>query len=223
MATRAAFASDEWYHCYSRGIDKRITFTYHADYERFIQCLYICNNTKSIHRSDMRNWSTEEILRIPRPATLVHIGAFSLMPNHFHLLLMESKDGGISAFMQRLGTAYSMYFNTRYERTGSLFTKPFRSRHINTDEYLQHCIAYIHCNPAELIESQWKKGKVKNIHHLEKSLLEYQYGSFGAFTSRDHPFRRILDESIFNVETQQSPARMLEDALTYYHELPVES
>ncbi len=219
MATRPSFAPDEWYHCFNRGIDKRIVFNDRADYERFIQLLYLSNSDRSIHRSDLYSSTTEEVLRIPRGKQLVGIGAFCLMPNHFHLLLNERTEGGISAFMQKLGTAYTMYFNKRAQRSGSLFTKPFRSRHVGQDEYFQHLVHYIHCNPADLYEHSWKKGIVRDVRMLEKKLLAYRYSSLGAFDANSHAFRAILDPIVFNISRHDSPSKMLKEARAYYEEV----
>lgn len=189
------------------------------DYERFLGLLYICNSTETIHRSDLYSRSLAEIFTIKRREPLVGIGAFCLMPNHFHLLLKEIRHGGISLFMRKLGTAYAMYFNIKYERTGNLFIKPFRSRHIRDDEYLQYVIQYIHCNPAELFEPMWKKGEVKELKELEKKLLEYPYSSFCAHQEDSHLLRNLLDDSIFEIETQLPPQRMLREARDYYLEI----
>ena len=192
-----------------------------TDYERFLGLLHICNSRETIHRSDLFRRSLAEIFMIERKEPLVGIGAFCLMPNHFHLLLKEIRHGGISLFMRKLGTSYAMYFNIKHERTGNLFVKPFRSRHIKDDEYLQCVIQYIHCNPAEIFEPMWKKGEVQELKELERKLLEYPYSSFGAHQKHTHPLRNLLDNSIFEIETQLPPQRMLREARDYYSEITV--
>lgn len=216
---RVPFAIDEWYHCFTRGIDKRKTFISRIDYERFLSLLYLCNSVEAIHRSDLFRRPLIEILRLERKAVLVGIGAFCLMPNHFHLLLKEIRDDGISLFMQKLGTAYAMYFNIKYERKGNLFLKPFRSKHITDDNYLQGAIQYIHCNPAEIFEPGWKLGRTKDLRALERNLIEYPYSSFCAHQKRDHLLRQVLDSSIFEIETQLPPQRMIHEARDYYAEM----
>ncbi|MBI5645017.1 transposase [Candidatus Kaiserbacteria bacterium] len=218
---RDRFSSEEWYHCYTRGIDKRKTFTNYADYERFLSLLYLCNNTVSTHRSDRRAVSLADLLSIERKGSLVGVGAFCLMPNHFHLLLREISGNGITSFMRKVGTSYAMYFNIKYERSGNLFAKPFRSRHIDNDRYLQRVLQYIHCNPAELFEQRWKQGHAKNIHRLTDRLKTYQYSSFGAFSDPKHRLRAILDTSIFEIETQLPPRKMIQEAFEYYRDVKV--
>ncbi len=160
-------------------------------------------------------------MQLPRPHTLVNIGAYCLMPNHFHLLLQEKSDKGIAKFMQKLGIAYAMYFNIRHRRTGNLFVKPFRSRHISDDLYFQRVLQYIHCNPAELYEPNWKMGIVKNPSVLQKQLIGYSYSSFADHAGEKTVARPILDESVFAVSTQPSPEIMLAEAALYYKDFPM--
>lgn len=217
---REPFSVDEWYHCFTRGIDKRKTFSTRTDYERFLGLLYLCNSTKKLlHRSDYFRTSLNELFKIERKMPLVGIGAFCLMPNHFHLLLKEIREGGISQFMQKVGTAYAMYFNKKYDRTGNLFVKPFRSKHISDDDYLQCVIQYIHCNPAEIFQPAWKQGKAKDLAGLERNLLAYPYSSFGSHQEQGRLFRKLLDNSIFEIETQLPPHKMIEEARDYYSEV----
>ena len=147
---RVPFAVDEWYHCFTRGIDKRTTFEDEDDAARFTELLCLANDTKPIERSNFAHTSHQAILEIPRHQTIVSIGAYYLMGNHYHLLLQEKSEGGISKFMQKVGTGYTMYFNEKNDRIGSLFVGPFRSKHIAQDAYLRRVTQYIHLNPAEL-------------------------------------------------------------------------
>ena len=219
MATRKTpFAIGEWYHCYSRGVDKRIVFDDEQDYRRFLEYLYLVNTGAPLHRADLGIRDLEEILLLPRKDALVAIGAFCLMPNHFHLVLKEIVEGGITTFMQKLGTAYTMYFNARYERTGNLFVKPFRSRYVDTDRYFQYLINYLHCNPAELYEPGWKMGEVKNIKALIEKLIAYPYSSLGAYEDRHLPVRGILDENVFDIVRISPAKQMIEEARAYHLE-----
>src|SRR3989344_578137 len=111
------FAPKEWYHCYSRGIDKCIVFKDTTDYQRFVGLLYLANTSTVLHRSNLGHFNFHELFTISLKEPLVSIGAYTLMPNHFHLLLYEKSAGGISMFMQKLGTAYTMYFNVKNKRS----------------------------------------------------------------------------------------------------------
>lgn len=213
---RVPFQSDEWFHCYNRGIDKRNVFENEDDSKRFMELLYLANSTDVVHRSNLSEKSVHEILQRPRTATLTSVGAYCLMKNHYHLLLKETCDGGITQFMQKLGTAYTMYFNTKYERVGNLFLRPFRARHVGEDRYFQRVVDYIHCNPAERFEPGWKKGSVRNMQKLQRELLAYPFSSFADYTGNARPERAILSEDGFKAYHSQSPAKILDESRIYY-------
>jgi len=218
---RVPFAVDEWYHCFSRGVDKRITFEDAQDFNRFEQLLYLANDTKPIDRNFFPNTAHDDIFSRPREAPLVAVGAYCLMRNHFHLLLQEITDGGITRFMRKLGTGYTMYFNMKNERIGNLFVKPFRSKHIAEDVYLRHVAHYIHLNPAEIFEHGWKQGSVVNIKSLEQDLLDYPHSSFPDYYGVRRPARTILDTAARDLLNDGMPRSktLLMEAATYYREL----
>lgn len=194
MSAPRTFAVGEWYHCYNRGIDKRRTFESTRDYHRFVELLYLANSDKTIQRSDL-SFAHEEIFHKERGQPIVAIGAYALMPNHFHVLLRAKTENGVSLFMGKLGNAYTKYFNTKHERAGNLFMKPFRARHVGDDRYFRHVANYIHCNPAELIEFRWKEGVIRNFKTLEKKLFEYPYSSLRDHQNSTRPERAILDSN----------------------------
>jgi len=216
------FSLNEWFHCYNRGIDKRIIFNTDEDRERFLQLLYLSNSTQDIQRSSLNTQLTKDVIAIQRKKQIVSIGAYCLMSNHYHLLLKEITKGGITHFMRKLGTAYTMYFNKKYKRTGNLMTKPFRSRHVNDDRYFQRVVDYIHCNPAELIEFEWKNGTVHNIDNLEKKLLKYRYSSFPDYNRIKRDTRAIISGDGFDVYRSRTPREILEDAKEYYAEIKMD-
>ena len=135
MTTRKIpFIVDEYYHIYNRGILKNLIFRDEADKKRFIKLLFICNSDKSVVFKSIQGLPLD---KIERGSTLVDIGVYCLMPNHFHILAKEQVENGLSIFMGKLSTAYAMYFNTKYERKGKLFEGMFGAKHINiTGRYL---------------------------------------------------------------------------------------
>lgn len=216
---RAPFAPGEWYHCYSRGVDKRITFENEHDYQRFIQLLYLSNSTTNLHRSEIFVRKPEHIFCIDRGERLVSIGAYCLMPNHFHLLLKDETEegGGISKFMQRIGTAYTMYFNLPKERTGNLFVKPFRSKHVHEDRYFKRVAQYIHFNPIELWESGWKDGVAENLESIENQLRTYRFSSLIDYESENERIEAaVLDQDSVAILKSERPS--LEVSLSEAHE-----
>ncbi|MFA6278519.1 MAG: transposase [Candidatus Paceibacterota bacterium] len=212
----APFAVGEWYHCYNRGIEKRTVFEDTRDYHRFLELLYLANDEFPLRREDIGTYKFEEILKIPRGKKLVAIGAFCLMPNHFHLVLKEISEGGITAFMRKIGTSYTLYFNARHERTGNLFLKPFRSLHVSNDRYFQHLINYVHCNPAALYEPGWKTNQVVDPQFLGEQIAAYPYSSLGAHTGAHPSTRPILDAEVFSITHTVRIQKMLQEARQYY-------
>lgn len=157
MSTRIVpLAVNEFYHLYNRGVDKRTIFQDESDQKRFLALLYLCNSSIPISlREILRGHTSAFEFETGEP--LVAIGAYCLMPNHFHVLATPLIEGGLTTFMAKLGTAYSMYFNKKYERTGALFQGTFKSQHANSDEYLKYLFSYIHLNPVKLIDAKWRE------------------------------------------------------------------
>lgn len=177
MTTRFdSLATGEYYHVYNRGADKRALFKDNADYKRFIELLFLSNTHERINVRDIRRTYTS-VFDFNRGEPLVYIGAYCLMPNHFHILLTPAVDNGIQTFMLKLSTGYSMYFNKRYERTGILYQGHFKSSHAFTDEYLKYLFSYIHLNPVKLIQSDWKEVGIRDIDKTRTYLDEYLYSS----------------------------------------------
>ncbi|MCR4276322.1 MAG: transposase [Candidatus Parcubacteria bacterium] len=211
----APFAEGEWYHCYNRSVEKRVSFEDTRDYHRFLELLYLANDELPLRYEDIGDRKFEEVLKMPRGKKLVSIGAFCLMPNHFHLVVKEISEGGITSFMRKIGTAYTLYFNGRHERMGNLFLKPFRSRHVSSDRYFQHLINYVHCNPAALYEPKWKTNHVVDPQFLGERLSAYPYSSLSTHAGARTPTSAILDAEIFSVARTIPIQKMLQEARQY--------
>lgn len=221
MPTRAPFGVDEWYHCYNRGVDKRVTFVSTADYVRFQTLLYTCNSTNAAHFGNLHGRTLAELSVNPvhQKDQLVSIGAYALMPNHFHLVLKEKTAGGISLFMQKLMTGYTMYFNIKRERTGSLFAGSFKSKHVATDRYFKHLIAYVHLNPAGLYSFSWKRGSAIT-QNVEMGLRSYRYSSLLDFIDHERPERVLLGTEVFDLYGRRPTLKQIvEQAREYYAEM----
>src|SRR3989344_3214113 len=144
---KVPFAPGEYYHIYNRGNSKQTIFHDKADYDRFLKLLFLSNGEENFKVQ----FIGKNIYEFNRGKELVHVGAYCLMPNHFHLLLTQAQDGGISKFIQKLSTGYSMYYNKKYERSGTLFEGKFKSQHAGEDNYMKYLFSYIHLNPIKLI------------------------------------------------------------------------
>ena len=200
MARQANFfAVGEFYHVYNRGTEKRLIFLDNTDRTRFLSLLYLCNNHSPIHRSDFINATLNDLMIISREELLVDIGAYCLMPNHFHILLRERVNSGISIFMQKVSTAYTMYFNKRHERNGSLFQGRFKAEHLDTDNYLKYIFAYIHLNPIGIIDNGWKVHTIKNKTKINNHLSSYKFSSYLDYVDQDsrNSEGNILNKIVF--------------------------
>lgn len=209
------FTVGEWYHCYNRSIEKRIAFEDVRDYHRFLELIYLANDEFPLRREDIGVRKFEEVLNIHRGKKLVAIGAFCLMPNHFHLVLREVSEGGITSFMRKVGTAYTLYFNSRHKRVGNLFLKPFQSRHVSADPNLQQLISYVHCNPVTLYEPEWKTKHVVDPQFLGERIAEYPYSSLSVHTGARTPTRAILDVDVLSAARTVTIQKMLKEARQY--------
>ncbi|MFA5841254.1 MAG: transposase [Candidatus Paceibacterota bacterium] len=201
MLRKDAFVPGEYYHIYNRGIDKRIIFKSTHDYHRFMMLFYVANSDEPIKLDNLINIlhkDYQEVFSSKRGKQLVSIGAWCLMPNHFHILLKEELEGGISKFMKKLGTAYSMYFNIKYQRTGSLFGGLFKSKNVSDDRYLKHLLGYIHLNPLDLEFPEWEELIDKqNPKVWQEFLKKYAYSSFMDFAGVERCEGNILNREAF--------------------------
>lgn len=172
------FNNNEFYHIYNRGVEKRDIFIDEADYFRFILGIASFNDsqcTSNLHRIHDVLQLKEQLIKHP----IVEIICYSLMPNHYHILLRQIADNGISRFMQKLGIGYTKYFNKRYNRIGVLFQGVFKAKHISKNEYLLQLSRYIHLNALSLMQSYWLSGGmgVCNTTEAYKFLKEYRWHS----------------------------------------------
>lgn len=181
---KVEFADGEIYHVYNRGVEKRDIFIDERDYYRFVYGLYVFNDEQPAlsarhqYRSQNERYNTAStpLLNIRRHP-LVEILVFTLMPNHYHLMLRQNKESGVARFMQKLGTGYTMYFNKKYTRSGVLFQGKFKAVHVNHAAHCIHLPHYIHTNPLELN----RRGRTSVDH-----LLGYRWSSFPDYAGKEN-------------------------------------
>ena len=183
---KQSFVLGEFYHLYNRGVEKRKIFLDKQDYKHFLRLMYLCNSERSITLRDIGE-------HFDRGDTIVEVGSYCLMPNHFHILIREKMERGISTYMRKLMTAYSMYFNKKYKRTGTLYENTFKSTHCNKDQYLKYMYAYIHLNPAKLIDKNWRINKNRDVKKLTEYAFSYPYSSLYEYLGHNY----IIDPANF--------------------------
>jgi putative transposase len=184
MQRDAPFLEGNIYHIYNRGAHKADIFLEENDYFRFKLLLFLANTDSSLSVRDVirkhpaRGRSSGRVFYEEKPDQgLVEVMAYALMPNHFHLILRQKTENGITQFMKKVATAYSMYFNTLYEHSGTVFQGRFRSRHVGEGDYLRWLFAYVALNPLDVGFPGWKEKGV-DPHKAFSFLQSYQHASF---------------------------------------------
>lgn len=233
MSRNIEFAPEEFYHLYNRGTEKRNIFVNDSDRDRFVALLVLSNQTSPVRIDNLLQQARQqgqqgrtllallemalEVAKAEPGGTLVDLCAYCLMPNHFHLLVREHSEGGISRFMQKLLTGYTMYFNTRYERTGALFQGTFKAKHAGEDRYLRHLLSYLHINPVKLIEPTWKETGIANRKKAEAYLRQYRYSSFLDYLGEKRAENAIINRDVLPdyFETPGSFKESMRDWLSY--------
>jgi len=178
----------EYYHIYNRGNNKNTIFLDDEDRERFVKLLYLCNSTKNINFREDIIKKKIDVWDFEKGETIVSIGAWVLMPNHFHLYIIypkglafddyEENRNKISTFIIKLCTAYTMYFNRKHKRTGSLFEGKFKSVNVMDDIQAKYLFSYIHLNPIKLIQSDWKEKGIFDNKKAITYLNTYKWSSY---------------------------------------------
>jgi putative transposase len=199
----------EFYHVLNRGVDKRTIVQDNSDRLRFLQGLYLYNDLHLVDRN-VRRLSKQSTFVRPRKQ-LVHIHAFCLMDNHYHLLLSPVDDDPInlSAFMRKLNMGYSKYFNEKYDRSGALWQGKYKAILMERDEHFLYIPYYIHLNALDTKMPEWRDGKVKNITAALAFMNEYKWSSYLSYLGLKH-YQSITSRTELN-QILGSPARQLEE------------
>ncbi|MDP2788915.1 MAG: transposase [bacterium] len=192
---KVSFETGEFYHIYNRGNSKQKIFQDQKDYERFLSLLFLANGINNFNYFNLTRDRT--LYDFDRGENLVAIASYCLMPNHFHILITQTDKGSISKFMQKLTTAYVMYYNEKYKRSGSLFEGKFKSEHVDNDNHLKYLFSYIHLNPVKLLESKWKELGIKNKLKVLGFLKKYKFSSFKDYLGEKREESIILNKKPF--------------------------
>ncbi len=155
------FVNGEYYHVFNRGVMHIPIYTNASDYKHFLHAAryyQVDGPRPRFSFFDPKKHSLRQNKKI------VNIVSYCFMPNHFHFLLQQMKDGGVTEFVGKLSNSYTKYINTKYKRDGHLLQGTFKSVYVETNEQLLHLSRYIHLNPL--------------VGYLVKDLGEYPWSSF---------------------------------------------
>ncbi|MBU3925562.1 transposase [Patescibacteria group bacterium] len=164
MIRKEKITPGEYYHIFNRGNNKQNIFREEKDLARllflilYLQSPVVIYNISNIVSNFIRHRvfnNSKKTLKNILDNRTVELISFAQMPNHFHLIVKEIHEGGISQYLQRIQDAYTKYFNIKYGSSGHLFQGPFKAVRIKNNEQLLHLSAYIHRNPREI--KQWYK------------------------------------------------------------------
>lgn len=192
------FVVGEFYHIVKRGIEEREIFLDEEDNFRFINSLVVFNDKRPAPWNMRAFWEQRDPSSlkdyVPKDP-LIEIHTFSLMKNHFHLLVRQTKEKGIIDFMRKLG-GFSYYFNKKYKRIGPLFQGRFKAVLIKTEEQLKNVFVYVHANPISLIETNWKEKGISNLPHVTRFLEEYRWSSYRDYLGKEN-FPNVINKNFF--------------------------
>ena len=228
------FTPREHYHLFNHGVDKRKVFLDNSDFMRALICLVTFNDNKNSPINLSR--FIKEPTRLVKQYTpdnrerLVDIIAFTLLPTHYHLFVMEKTEEGISRFMHRLSKGYARYFNFKNERKGTLWHATFGARHVNSQAYFIHIISYIHLNILDLYYPIWRGGKIKNWDKITPKLASYPWSSYTYYRTGSsqipfielilskpdwldeyYPEPKVFEENLHSWSTRLLPKKVIQD------------
>lgn len=222
MPTRfLPLVNGEYYHVYNRGVALQPTYSTKRDYERFMLCLsyYRFNNLPfklsrflQITKNEQESIISTLELKNDKSVDLI---AFCLMPNHFHILVQQLTDGGISKFMKQVADSYTRYYNVKFDRVGPLFQGAFKAVRVENDNQLIHLSRYIHLNPLV----SYVVREIDFFKYPWSSLKNYVSGDFqfidpqvvlANFKSSQNYLQFILDQADYGKELEKIKHLVLE-------------
>lgn len=185
---RQPIGIDSYVHVFNRGVKKLPIYRQKEDFKRLLSNLYYFNHANRMPD----NWRREvdisngmEDFQWPdtweERQPIVSVLAFSLMPNHFHLMMKEVVEGGISKFIHRANMSYSKFINEKYGESGSLFQGGFKSRTVEKDTDLRNLAVYVMVkNPFELYPGGLQRA-IKNFDDAYEKVTQDPLHSLGTY------------------------------------------
>lgn len=194
----------ELWHVINRGVDGRDLFMDDRDRLRFIHDMYEFNDIEPADSNTGYRFKSTDIVSpyIRRSEErLVDIHGWCLMKNHYHLLLSERVEGGISLFLRKLNVGYAKSFNEKYKRVGTLFQGRTKKILIERDAHFLYILHYIHLNPLDYLSGteDWRIRNKSNIVNAAKAfdyLDSYRWSSYLDYAGKKN-FPSILTTSFF--------------------------
>ena len=175
------YSANSFYHVYNRGVEKRKIFLDDLDFGvllSYFKTYLLPKNTQelmSIIGDPLANWRDKDqaarLMRLNNFSDSIELIAYCLMPNHYHMLIRQREETAMDQFMNSLWTRYTMYFNKKYKRIGTLFQDVYKAVLVETDEQLLYLSRYIHRNPIV-------KRQLRNLASKGDALQSYLFSSY---------------------------------------------
>lgn len=201
-----------YFHILNRGIEKSKIFFSDDDYLRFVLGLYRFNNKKGALRTPRRK---EPISNLPKQdEKLVEILKWTLIPNHYHLLVQERIPGGAVEFAKRIGNGYTKYINIKSNRSGYLFQNSAKIIEIQDDPHLRYLPVYIDLNVVDLIEPNWKERGIGDVDKTLRFLEAYRWSSYRDCVGIPN-FPEIINTELFYDEFEMTADAYKEEVFAW--------
>ncbi len=201
------FGVDDYVHVIKRGVRGLPIVRDENDRWRFLKILRHLNDEYTAERweEDTHFLSAGKRERVfgrplswPEESPLVGIAAYTLLSNHFHLLLRELQEGGIARFMQKLGNSMTGHYNLKYQESGSLFQGAYRAKRIHDDDYFRYVAVYIMVkNTFELYPGGLKRAALE-FDSAFTWASSYPFSSLGDYAgnSQVRPAKSLLTDTL---------------------------
>jgi len=188
------------YHALNRGVEKRTLFLDNQDRARFVHDMYEFNDTAPAGNA-YRLFRPMMEIRSPslrQREQIVDIHGWCLMDNHYHLLLSERVENGLSLFLRKLNVGYAMYFNEKYKRSGTLFQGRTKKIRINSNAHFLHILHYLHLNPLDFLKGSesWRKLRIASEQEAKRHLDGYRWSSYLDYCGKKN-FPSVITKELF--------------------------
>lgn len=183
---RVPLVTGNVYHVFNRSISKFVIFNDNLEFLRFLSAILYYQREKpgaefskfiNLSDSKMSLFGKDDFLK--NKTKMIEIIAYCLMPTHFHLVLEQLVDGGISKFLNNVQNSYSRYFNIKHNRKGPLWESRFKDVLVDSDEQLLHLTRYLHLNPVKAM--------------LVKKPEDWQMSSYREYLLQIEPKHKVCD------------------------------
>lgn len=201
----------EYYHIYNRSIAGFKIYNNDSDFQRFADLLgYYCFSDPPIKYSEYKRLNSESqknmVFSLSTNDKLVSFVCFCIMPTHFHILLRQNVEDGITRFIGLIENSYSRYFNLVHKRKGPLWESRFQAVHVATDVQLLHLTRYIHLNPVSA--------------GIINKPEEWKYSSYFEFLNMENPNNLCKFNDLIDMKSKQYQ-KFVNDRKDYQRQLAI--